>query len=342
MAVGSSSRRNRTRSAPQARERETTAPTGAHRAQPLKLSVVVVAHDMDRELPRTVRSLSTAMQRNIEATDYEVIVVDNGSAHPANQDSLREWIPRLRLLSLGSRATASPVPAINRGLELARGELIGVWIDGARLASPGLLAAALRASTMHARPVIGTLAFHLGPDVQMKSVLTGYDQTAEDRLLAECGWEEDGYRLFDVSVLAGSSRRGWYATPDESNAVFLRAAHWRELGGYDPAFVSPGGGFANLDLWVRACDDPTCEVIMLLGEATFHQIHGGVATNARVSRWEEWHTEYRRLRGKPFSSPSRRPLLVGRLGPSAGRHVGTTGGAPQDESPVGGAPAGDT
>ena len=45
----------------------------------LDLSVVVVAHDMSRELPRTVRSLAPDYQRGVKADDYEVIVIDNGS-----------------------------------------------------------------------------------------------------------------------------------------------------------------------------------------------------------------------------------------------------------------------
>ena len=44
-----------------------------------KLSVVVVAYDMARELPRTLTSLSPQYQQLIAADEYEVIVVDNGS-----------------------------------------------------------------------------------------------------------------------------------------------------------------------------------------------------------------------------------------------------------------------
>jgi len=43
------------------------------------VSVVVVIYNMAREAPRTLHSLSAAYQRHIDADDYEVIVVDNGS-----------------------------------------------------------------------------------------------------------------------------------------------------------------------------------------------------------------------------------------------------------------------
>ncbi|MHB8271397.1 class I SAM-dependent methyltransferase [Bradyrhizobium sp.] len=277
-----------------------------------KLSVVVVGYNMARELPRTIRSLSSAMQRGIHPRDYEVILIDNGSTQPVDAAELSRVLPGLVIHRLAP-ATVSPVPAINFGLSLARGDLIGVWVDGARMASPGLLTTALTASRLHARPVIGTLAFHLGPAAQMESVKQGYNQTAEDMLLAQSGWEDDGYRLFEISSFAGSSAGGWFNLPSESNALFLRAEHWRALGGFDARFATPGGGLANLDIWSRVCADPDAELIMLLGEATFHQVHGGVATNSLAPPHALFHEEYVRIRGQPYQRPSRRPLYFGNL-----------------------------
>jgi len=160
--------------------------------------------------------------------------------------------------------------------------------------------------------VIGTIGFHLGPDVQPRSILSGYDQAVEDALLLSSDWEEDGYRLFAISTFAMSARDGWFVLPGESNAVFLTRAHWYDLRGYDPAFVSPGGGFANHDLWSRACADPLAYVIMLLGEATFHQVHGGIATNAPLSNQPKFHDEYVRIRGQPYQRPAIAPHFFGR------------------------------
>ena len=277
-----------------------------------KLSVVVVGYNMARELPRTIRSLSPLMQRGIDPRDYEVILIDNGSMRPADEAGLRRLLPGL-VIHRFAPATVSPVPAINHGLTLARGDLIGVMIDGARMASPGLLATALTASRLHARPMIGTIAFHLGQAVQMESVKQGYDQTVEDALLAQSGWEDDGYRLFEISSFAGSSAGGWFELPAESNALFLRADHWRGLGGYDQRFVTPGGGLTNLDIWSRICADTEGELIMLLGEATFHQVHGGIATNSLDPPQKLFHDEYLCIRGHPYARPTRRPLYVGRL-----------------------------
>jgi len=279
---------------------------------PPKLSIVLVGYNMARELPRTIRSFSPEMQRGIDPRDYEVILIDNGSTHNADETELRRFLPNL-VMHRFANATVSPVPAINFGFRLARGEIIGACIDGARMASPGLLAMALAASRLHARPMIGTLAFHLGPAVQMESVKLGYDQAVEDQLLSQSGWENDGYRLFSISSLAGSSAGGWFELPAESNALFLRAEHWRAVGGWDERFVTPGGGLVNLDVWSRVCADTEGELIMLLGEATFHQVHGGIATNNPDTPHELFQDEYVRIRGRPYTRPTRRPLYFGTL-----------------------------
>ena len=282
-----------------------------------RISVVLVAYDMARELPRTVLSLGTPYQRGLRQEDIELIVVDNGSPAPVQADALQPLHPDVQVLRVDDGGV-SPCRGINRALARARADLVGVCIDGARLASPGLLRAALHAACAHPRPAIGCLSRHLGPDLQSRSMLAGYDQAAEDALLAGVGWPADGYRLFDVSVLAGSSRVGPDQLPAETNALFLPRAEWDALGGYDERFVSPGGGLANLDTWLRAVDDPGRAPILLEGEATFHQIHGGVATNAPRSRWEEFHAEYRRLRGKDFVMPDRRPWRIGSPAPGPG------------------------
>jgi hypothetical protein len=156
---------------------------------------------------------------------------------------------------------------------------------------------------------------------------TGYDQRAEDRLLADCAWEADPYRLFAVSVLGGSSAGGWFDLPSESSAFFLRAAHWREIGGWDERFESPGGGYLNLSMWRSLCADTSAEIIMLLGEATFHQFHGGVMTNAADSPLEAFREEYRRIHGAHYERPQRQPLFFGSLPPPlrAGANAVVTG-----------------
>ncbi|MBV8978149.1 MAG: glycosyltransferase family 2 protein [Alphaproteobacteria bacterium] len=254
---------------------------------------------MGRELPRTLLSLSPPYQ-DFDPGDYEIVVIDNGSRAPARQQDFAHLKANIRVLSCSTRSP-SPVAAINEGLSLARGSLIGVWIDGARMASPGLLRACAQAAALHPRPVIATPNYQLGPDLQRISSAQGYDQAEEDALLASIGWPRDGYRLFDIAT--PEIRGGPFGAMLESNALFLPRALWDELGGYDEAFQEPGGGVANPDTLLRAVALPDTQLIRIFGEGTFHQIHGGLSTSTQeraIQMLKEASRTYLRLRGKPL------------------------------------------
>ncbi len=266
------------------------------------LSVVVVTHNMQRELPRTLLSLSPGYQRDIDAHEYEVIVVDNGSAEPPTAAEFSHLGIDLTVVTMPD-PQPSPVAAVNRGLDMSVGAIVGVYIDGARIASPGLLAEARAALEHDERAFVGARGRYLGPELQRDSMTKGYHQRSEDVLLMSTRWEDNGYRLFDVSVWDESSSNAWFGNVAESNAVFMWRRMWRELEGYDTAFTSPGGGLVNLDTWSRACRLPDSHPTLLLGEATFHQFHGGVATNGPIDRIDGFFAEYERIRGQAFALP---------------------------------------
>lgn len=300
-----------------------------------KLSVIVIVYDMAREAPRTLKSLGVPYQRGIAADDYEVIVVDNGSPTPLDEGVVRACGSNFRYVYIKD-AQKSPAAAINHGVALSRAEVVGICIDGARIASPGLLATALKGFELHADPVVATLGWHLGPELQQKSVLKGYDQKTEDELLKSIRWPEDGYRLFDNSVLAASSYKGYFAAPSESNAIFLKRRTFLEMGGYDIAFDLPGGGLLNLDFFIRALERRQSPYVMLLGEGTFHQIHGGASTGGEPQRdrFQEWAEQYRKIRGKEWRHPERPALYLGNLPPPAVESLYDSADALRGMSPV--------
>ena len=285
--------------------------------RPVALSVVVVAYGMERELPRTLQSLATPYQRGIEAEDYEIVVIDNGSPRPVTPpDGLA---PSVRVHRIDG-ASASPARAANVGIGLARGELIGLVIDGARMASPVLLAGALAADRVAPRAVVTAPAWHLGPDLQSRAEATGYDQAVEDGLLAGAAWEEDGYELFNIATPAASSGRGLFGAMGESSSLFLRRALWTELRRLDERFALPGGGLVNHDLYRRACELPDAQLVVLLGEGTFHQVHGGAATSGRITR-EAMRADYESIRGTSHRPPTNRPVFIGSVPPQFLPHL---------------------
>jgi hypothetical protein len=276
---------------------------------PVHLSVVVVAHDMGRELPRTLRSLDPTLQAGIDGDDYEVLLVDNGSSVPVGTLETEGFGGRLRLLRVED-APPSPAHAANLGVDAAEGDLIGLIVDGARIASPGLLATARLGARLSDRPVITAPAWHLGSVPHMRAAEVGHDQAAEDALLAAVAWDEDPYRLFGCSTFAGSSWRGIFGPMGESSSLFLPRALWQELGGLDERFDLPGGGLVNHDLYHRACSLDGVELIELLGEGTFHQFHGGAATSRRFG-WAEMQAQHKELRGHDYRPPGLTPRYLG-------------------------------
>jgi glycosyltransferase involved in cell wall biosynthesis len=279
----------------------------------MKLSVVVIVYNMKREAPRTLSSLSVPYQQGIAPEDYEVIVVENGSSDRLDPAAVKRFGPNFQYHYI-EKASPSPAGALNFGIAKARGEVVGIMIDGARICSPGLLGSALAASKCYPRTVVATMGFYLGPGgFQRDNIQKGYDQKQEDRLLNSIDWPSDGYRLFEISSADESSR--FFAQLSESNALFLRRELWTELGGVDEKFDMPGGGLVNLDTYTRACELPGTELVSLLGEATFHQVHGGVATNSSMDvfepRFKAWMEQYRQLRGRTWDLVPKRRRYFG-------------------------------
>jgi hypothetical protein len=278
------------------------------------LSVVVVFHNMRREAPRTLHTLSRAYQRDIAGLSYEVLAIDNGSSFPLDGGRVRGIGDEFRH-ELFQTDAVSPVEAVNHGVREAAGEFVMIIIDGAHLLSPGILAGARHAIRTFDDPFIATVPQHLGPGAQHKTVLSGYSQEAEDGFLSSIDWQRDGYELFRISGAPSDASLGWFGCLFESNCFCLRKSTFLRLGGFHPGYVSRGGGLVNLDFFREAVESPGIQYVMLLGEATFHQFHGGVSSNNPDTQrnWTEFTAEYERIRGRPYGRPLRRPVFLGTI-----------------------------
>ncbi len=289
-----------------------------------RLSVIVIVYDMGREAPRTLRSLAPGFQNGVDESEYEVVVVDNGSPTPLGEDVVRGFGANFKYVYV-ENASPSPAPAVNLGVSMATGDILGILIDGARIASPGLFKSVLHAFSLHEEPVVATLGWHLGPLAQQHSIPLGYNQEIEDELLKSVGWPESDYRLFEISAFAQSSRYGFFSIPAESNGIFISRRLYKSCGGFDPGFALPGGGFVNHDFFRRAVEYPGTRLIVPLSEGTFHQVHGGISTNAPKKDLNAliriWNEEYQRLRGFPYETPKVTALYLGPVRPEQERLI---------------------
>jgi glycosyltransferase involved in cell wall biosynthesis len=288
-----------------------------------ELSIVIVAYDMARELPRTVYSLSRRYQREIEDLEFEIVVVDNGSPVPVDRLAIERISPEVRVVRMDGLGV-SPATAVNRAVDATSGRFVGVVLDGARLVTPGVLALARSALRADPDALVTTFAWHLGPQHQTLSQRSGYSREVEDGMLQSIEWPNEGYRLFEIAALAYANPLGWFGPINESCCTLLSRESFVALAGYEESFTSPGGGFVNLDFFSRANAREKSRPIVLLGEGSFHQFHGGVATNAvdpgKVD--QIIRSEYERVRGQPYVQPQVDPLYIGRVPMSAKRWIG--------------------
>jgi glycosyltransferase involved in cell wall biosynthesis len=268
----------------------------------MKLSVILIAYDMAREIPRTLQGLARTYQRGARDLEYEVLLVDNGSPVPLAQESWAHVDVPVRLIRM-QEISHSPAKAINVALREASGEIAALMIDGAHLLTPGVFQMALASYAAFDNPVVATRYFWLGPEEQNESIARGYSKEVEDSLLQSINWPEDGYRLYEVGtpLRAGPENINWLNRMFESNCLFMARSLFESIGGADERFSSPGGGLINSDIFKRAADMPGVMPVQLIGEGSFHQLHGGTTTNVsaaeRNARVEQFRREYAEIRG---------------------------------------------
>ena len=86
----------------------------------------------------------------------------------------------------------------------------------------------------------------------------------------------------------------------------------------------PGGGYANLELYERLGASPDVTVVTMLGEGSFHQVHGGTTTNLsdpdeRHERISSYAEHFDDLRGRGFVGHRKRMHYVGTMFDEAAR-----------------------
>lgn len=300
----------------------------------LKLSVILVVYNMQREAPRSLQSLITPYQRLVSDKEYEIIVVENGSTQPLDAAAVQAMAPNIRYFYL-ENSPPSPAYAINFAVERARGEVLAIMIDGAHILTPRALFFGLAPFSYHVNPVVSTPPFFLGPGAQPVTVPQGYDAAEEDRLLKSINWPQEGYGLFNIGVPyrydfpGGPPKLYWFVRRFESNCLFVRKMSFEAIGGCDLRFDIPGGGCLLPDLCRELGDMPDAVLVQLMGEASFHQVHGGVSTSVSHEEqkilWAKYTAQYEQIRGRPYEVCQKPLEFIGQMPNKIARDLMLTG-----------------
>ncbi len=281
------------------------------------LSIIVVVYDMPIQAQNTLTSLGTNYQQDVSMDDFEVIIVENESQNLMDPQFI-ESLPANMHYFMRTDPRPTPVHAINFAASKATGNNICLIIDGARTLTPGVVKNILLGHRLVDKAVVSVPGYHLGEVLQQESVNAGYGVEAERELMNSINWPDEGYRLFEIACFSGTSSAGFFLPSHESNCISLPRDVWHELGGCDEGFNLRGGGFVNLDFYKRACEYPGVQHVLLPGEGTFHQFHGGVTTGGEAQAVREGYIaaskdQYRELRGESYSRPITQPIHLGQI-----------------------------
>jgi len=291
------------------------------------LSIVVVFFNMRREAHRSLLSLSKRYQTGVANLEYEVIAIDNGSTAPLDEATVRAFGPEFRYQFFDTKSP-SPAEAVNFGVSQARGRQLMIMVDGAHMLTPRVLWTAATVMADFAQPFVATVSLALGAAPTVVSGRTvppaesaAWDQAAEDRLLASVDWQRNGYELFRLARSFNDLAMGWFGCLFESSCFAISRAAFEQLSGFEQRFQSAGGGLVALDFFRRAVSRPDLAYVVLLGEATFHQYHGGAASSAKPGGehpWPRFLAEYQSIRGGAnYQRVARLPIYFGQFPPQA-------------------------
>lgn len=267
----------------------------------MQLSVIVIFFNNRREAPRTLLTLSRTYQRGIENLDYEVLAIDSNSPEALKAEMVESFGSEFSYHFVKT-AHPSPIEALRLGLQLSKGKYVMVMIDGAHILTPNVLSKWCDVIQVYPSSCVYTQRYHLGKYRQNDN--PDYNQSKEDELLKSIDWENNGYNLFSISSFQQTAE-WWFSRHYESNCIVFLKERLVEYASFDKDYISIGGGFLNLDIFKRGVEDARNTVVVLMGESTFHQFHGGTTTNVARGQVKllTYRKEYFRLNGVHYSRP---------------------------------------
>ncbi len=290
--------------------------------QGLKLSVIVIVHNMPAQAMNTLYSLSPHYQKDVPECDYEVIVTENNSTNTLSPTAVVALGKNFQY-QLREEPGVSPAAAINESLARCSGMYIGLLIDGARMLTPGVLKYTLQALNTSGA-VVAVPGYYLteqgktehGTESISSSKILAYERN----LLEDNCWQNDGYRLFSQACFSNGNRHGFMEPIMECNALFCERSLVKNIGGAEKRFNLRGGGALNLHMFRQIATVDDTHLVVLPGEGNFHQFHGGTSTTPGEDRdtlVKSFKAQLDEFWPGGFKGVRREPMLYGPVGQHA-------------------------
>ena len=292
--------------------------TSSPTSKPL-ISLVVVVYDMVAPAMNTLYSLSSNYQQDVSEDEYEVIIIENRSNNNLDPAAVAELGDNFHY-HLRDEPGVSPVAAANEGLHLCRGQYIAMIIDGARMLTPRVVKWAKQAYRLSRDSLTMVPGYHIGDREQQLHDKTTYNQQTEQRWLDELNWKDEGYRLFQSCHPSPGNKYGFLHPFMECSCLFAHASHFKRINGINQQFDLSGGGSVNLHLLRSLGMHGQMQAVILAGEGSFHQLHGGVTTSSRADREDllkKFSDQLNALWDGQFHALRREPLLLGTVSADA-------------------------
>lgn len=239
--------------------------------------VIVASYNMEEFLTNTLFSLSRYYQN---LNNYEVLVFSNGGKK-INKNFFYKFGKNFKYKHIVD-AEPHPFYEINNFIKNTNYENIVIVCDGGRICSYNILEDYNKLLNEDKNNVCICPGYHLGFDLQRKSVKFGYDREFEEKILFNSRWWLEKSSIFDISVFGGSTNKNLYSVmPLETNCLGINKDLFLEIGGFTKGFKIPGGGQINLDLFQKICKNESISINYFINHGTFHQLHGGASTNSK-------------------------------------------------------------
>lgn len=248
--------------------RDRTATSSLNSERTPKLSVVMLVQGTPRQSENAIFSLSAAYQRNVREQDYEIVVVETRSNEMLGRGRVEKIASNVRYFEHGHGGLGPNVPW-KLGITKARAALVGVLLDGASVATPGVVEHALWASRIGERALYAVPSHHLRPVTLPARGRKQEGDGANLALLESVDWRKWGYRLFEIAI-ENEWPTGSPSDPIvDCSFLFCQRALWDEI-----AERTANDGAEPFD---ELCRLEQTKLVVPWSEGTFHQYHAGIA-----------------------------------------------------------------